>query len=237
MTEKSISNSLIKRLVKDISDIIKTPLEDEGIYYKHDDENIKEGYAMIIGPENTPYQYGSYFFKFIYPDNYPYLPPKVLFLTNKANVRFNPNLYRNGKCCLSLLNTWSGEQWSSCQSIRTILLNLLLLFNNKPLLNEPGILESHRDFETYNTVLNYYNIDACIYDLISNNIQENSEFKKIYKMFKLIVEKNYIKNKKKIIESVKHWKYSNDIKYTISLYKMEGTCKFSELYKKVQKLN
>ena len=28
-----------------------------------------------------------------------------LYLTNNYNVRFHPNLYRNGKCCLSILNT------------------------------------------------------------------------------------------------------------------------------------
>ena len=141
-----IINTCVKRIIKDITEIIKSPLEPEGIYYKHDDNNILLGYALIIGPNNTLYKYGFYFFKFEFPNNYPNSPPKVTFLTNMNNIRFHPNLYRNGKCCLSLLNTWSGEQWSACQSIKTILLNLLILFDNKPLLHEPGILESHRDF-------------------------------------------------------------------------------------------
>ena len=46
------------------------------------------------------------------------------------------NLYKNGKVCISLLNTWQGEQWSSCQNISTILLNLVALLNNTPLLND-----------------------------------------------------------------------------------------------------
>ena len=41
----------------------------------------------------------------------------MLNVSNKigsGTVRFNPNLYQNGKVCLSLLGTWSGgvdEQW------------------------------------------------------------------------------------------------------------------------------
>ena len=80
-----------------------------------------------------------FFFKFRYPDDYPYSPPHVEFLTNNDKVRFNPNLYRNGKVCISILNTWTGPQWSSCQNISSVLLTLVTLFHNKPLLNEPGL--------------------------------------------------------------------------------------------------
>ena len=47
-----------KRLAKDVIDIIKNPLQDNGIYYKHDDDDMLKGYALIIGPEETIYNYG-----------------------------------------------------------------------------------------------------------------------------------------------------------------------------------
>ena len=106
---KNISKETIKRLIRDVKDIIKNPLTDNGIYYKHDDTDMLKGYAMIVGPEDTPYFGGFYFFKFKYPDNYPHSPPKVFFCTNGDGIRFNPNLYTNGKVCVSLLNTWSGD--------------------------------------------------------------------------------------------------------------------------------
>ena len=34
------------------TELEKNPLENNGIYYKHDEDNILRGYAMIIGPEN-----------------------------------------------------------------------------------------------------------------------------------------------------------------------------------------
>ena len=140
----------LRRLVKDVSNIIKSPLTEQGIYYSHSEDNLLEGHALIFGPEDTIYANGCYFFKFSYPTDYPFTPPKVTYLTNNGSTRFNPNLYRNGKVCISLLNTWKGEQWTSCQTISTILLTLTTLFHNKPLLNEPGISEQHKHFTQYN---------------------------------------------------------------------------------------
>ena len=150
-----LKKDTIQRLVNDVSEIIKHPLEEHGIYYIHNEENILEGHALIIGPENTPYAYGYYLFRFIFPTTYPYDPPRLVYLTNDGITRFNPNLYRNGKVCLSLLNSWRGEQWTSCQTIRTVLLNLVTLFHNKPLLNEPGIKEDYKYFKKYNQIIKF----------------------------------------------------------------------------------
>jgi len=38
------------------------------------------------------------------PPDYPIRPPRVkLLTTGNKEVRFNPNLYKNGKVCLSIL--------------------------------------------------------------------------------------------------------------------------------------
>ena len=37
-----------KRLLKDVIHINKHPLHDQGIFYIHDSNNIKKGYALII---------------------------------------------------------------------------------------------------------------------------------------------------------------------------------------------
>lgn len=52
-----------KRLLKDVKDIYKNPLHDQGIYYIHDETNMKKGYAVVFGPSDTLYQYGAYFFR------------------------------------------------------------------------------------------------------------------------------------------------------------------------------
>lgn len=155
-----------KRLIKDICDIVKSPLTDQGIFYTHDEENMLNGYAMIIGPEDTVYEHGFYFFKFTFSNQYPFVPPVVTFCTSDGRTRFNPNLYVNGKVCLSILNTWKGEQWTSCQTIRSILLTIVSILNNEPLLNEPGIKKSHVDFKNYNDIIRYKNYNIALLGML-----------------------------------------------------------------------
>lgn len=186
-----------KRLLKDIVDIIKNPLEDQGIYYKQDETNIQRAWALIIGPKDTLYANGYYLFEFMFPKEYPYVPPKVLFKTNNNNIRFHPNLYRNGKVCLSILNTWRGEQWTSCQSIKTVLLTLVTLFHNKPLLNEPGISETYKYFKHYNDIIQFSNYNIAILDILKEKISYD-----VFSHFKNIIRENFIKNKSLILETL-----------------------------------
>jgi ubiquitin-protein ligase len=164
--ETFISENNKKRLIKDIVDIMKTPLTEHGIFYTHDQNDMFKGYAILIGPEDTPYSYGIYCFNLDFPTNYPYSPPKLTYLTNDGVTRFNPNLYRNGKVCLSILNTWKGEQWTACQTIRSVLLTLITILHNKPLLNEPGINESNKSFLPYNRIIEYMNFKTSIIKII-----------------------------------------------------------------------
>ena len=170
MTQKNgsvfISKETVSRLTKDIVYIAKNPLEDHGIYYTHDECDMLKGYAMIVGPSDTPYFGGYYLFEFAFPYDYPYSPPKLTYLTNDGNVRFNPNLYTNGKVCISILNTWHGEQWSSCQTISSILLTLCTVLNKNPLINEPGITVNHPEISKYNLSIEFSNIAVAICDQI-----------------------------------------------------------------------
>lgn len=61
-------------------------------------------HALITGPFDTPYEGGFFYFLIRCPPDYPIRPPRVkLMTTGGGQVRFNPNLYRNGKVCLSIL--------------------------------------------------------------------------------------------------------------------------------------
>lgn len=154
---KGLTEQAQRRLVKDIASLYRDPLTEQGIYYQHDSDNMNLGYAMIIGPKDTPYSHGFFLFKFEIPTLYPNLPPRVTYLTQdtKERTRFNPNLYTNGYVCLSVLNTWKGEGWTSCQTIRSVLMTLVTVLNDTPLCNEPNIGKSHPDFHKYNDILRY----------------------------------------------------------------------------------
>jgi ubiquitin-conjugating enzyme E2 Z len=163
-----ISKDAMRRIISDIKEIKANPLTAHGIYYEHDDTDLLKGRALIIGPQGTPYADGFYFFKFQFPANYPHAPPEVQFCTNDGSTRFNPNLYRSGKVCLSILNTWKGDQWSGCQTISSVLLAICTVFTDAPLLNEPGVTKDHADFLAYNKIIAYKNIQVAIFGMLSN---------------------------------------------------------------------
>ncbi|CAL9218756.1 unnamed protein product, partial [Arabidopsis halleri] len=97
--------------------------------------------AVIIGAEGTPYHDGLFFFDIQFPDTYPSVPPKVHY--HSGGLRINPNLYKCGKVCLSLIRTWTGktrEKWLPKESTMLQLLVSIqaLILNEKPYFNEPG---------------------------------------------------------------------------------------------------
>jgi ubiquitin-protein ligase len=153
-----LSKQTIKRIISDVKDLMKSSLEDEGIYYHHDEDDILKGYALITGPKDSLYYGGSYLYTFTFPMDYPHSPPVAYYHTNDGETRFHPNMYKSGKVCLSILNTWRGEPWSGCQTIRSVLLTILSVFDDKPFLHEPGITESHSNFQLYHDIIFYKNL-------------------------------------------------------------------------------
>ena len=196
-----ITKGTVNRLLKDVKQIILNPLTENGIYYIHDDEDMLKGYALITGPSETPYFSGYYFFELNYPVDYPHSPPKVKYLTNGNNVRFNPNLYKCGKVCISLLNTWRGEQWTSCQTISSVLLTLCTLLCKDPLLNEPSVTKTHNDFKNYTTIIEYSNIDVAICDIIR---KKKGVYIELFESFYPFIKDNFLQNYTKLVEFVEN---------------------------------
>ena len=158
----AISRTSIKRLIRDVRNLLSTPLTEHGIHYQHSDEDVLKGQALIIGPSGTPYAGGFYLFDIAYPPDYPHKPPVVMFRTNDGRTRMNPNLYKCGKVCVSILNTWKGDAWTGCQTISTMLLALVSLLNSNPRLNEPGVAPTNPDCPTYNRIMAYKNVEVAM---------------------------------------------------------------------------
>lgn len=201
------------------------------IFYIHDEDDLFKGYALIFGPKDTLYENGAYFFSFKFTTNYPFEPPKVKFLTGDNVTRFHPNLYRNGKVCLSILNTWKGEQWTSCQSIRSILLTIISIFDNKPLLHEPGITEKYKDFKNYNEIVKYKNIDIAILKYYKKSkIKILFKDKNIFNFFYEKIKNNIEKEKKNIQQKIDENENINIFCKT-TIYNMEHTLNYTFLKK------
>ena len=229
---KFVTKETVNRLLKDVKEIMKNPLTDNGIYYIHDDTEMLKGYALIIGPEGTPYFGGNYFFEFNYPMDYPHSPPKVTYCTNGENVRFNPNLYKCGKVCVSLLNTWRGDQWTSCQTISTVLLTLCTLLCEDPLLNEPGVTKTHQDFNKYTRIIECANVKIAVCDILN---KKEGIYLPFFDLFYHYVKENFIKNYDKLLSFVEKKQMETSEKETIgtNLYSSSYIVDYKALHEKL----
>ncbi|KAJ6485001.1 ubiquitin conjugating enzyme family protein [Mycena vitilis] len=111
------------------------------IFLRIDETRVDVIKALITGPEGTPYYNGCFLFDIFLGPNYNQSPPSVKYMTtNGGKYRFNPNLYADGKVCLSLLGTWQGPGWVSGRStLLQVLISIQsMILCEEPYLNEPG---------------------------------------------------------------------------------------------------
>eukprot|EP01061_Rhynchopus_euleeides_P008006 TRINITY_DN1706_c2_g1_i2.p1 TRINITY_DN1706_c2_g1~~TRINITY_DN1706_c2_g1_i2.p1 ORF type:complete len:582 (+),score=187.47 TRINITY_DN1706_c2_g1_i2:170-1747(+) len=139
-----MANSCAFRVQKDLKEVMQSPNTDSPpIYVTCVEDKLDHVVAMMVGPPQTPYHFGFFSFDMRFPQTYPNEPPKVkISTTDFGRVRFNPNLYADGKVCLSILGTWRGETseiWRSAYSVGYVLNAIQsLIMNAEPYHNEPG---------------------------------------------------------------------------------------------------
>ncbi|GAW22932.1 hypothetical protein ANO14919_124790 [Xylariales sp. No.14919] len=135
-----MADQSIIRITKEIGEIQKN--SDLSLAVAFRDRDVRNVKAMIIGPHETPYEFGFFEFSFKFNKDYPRKSPAVTCTTtNGGRCRFNPNIYASGKVCLSILGTWRGEpgeEWSAAQGLESILISIQSLMSSNPYENEPG---------------------------------------------------------------------------------------------------
>jgi ubiquitin-protein ligase len=162
---------------------------------------------MIVGPKDTPYHNGLFEFHAYFPDNYPSAVPKVLInTTDNDKVRFNPNLYSNGKVCLSLLGTWQGDKGESwIPEISTFFQVILsiqsLILVDDPYFNEPGYErsmntpEGKKHSSLYNENIRYETVRVAMIGMLKHKD----------KNYDVFIEQHFKLKKAEIIEVVDKW--------------------------------
>jgi ubiquitin-protein ligase len=215
-----MKKALLRILNKDIKSVEN--LQD--IKVNFDENDMFNAQAYIIGPVGTIYENSILLFSIHFPKNYPFAPPNVLYKPIN-NIRIHPNLYQNGKVCLSFLGTWSGPGWTSVMDISSILLSIQSLLCENPLRNEPGYENIKGTLnENYNIVIQYNSINSLIIDSY-NNLPE------IYNYFKEDFKKHIIEKKEYILKKINdNINIDNNIK--LSIYGINENVNYLKLKKK-----
>jgi len=94
-------------------------------------DNIQEWEVYVIGPPDTYYEKGVYKAVMKFPDEYPIKPPTLRF----ACDIFHPNIYRDGKVCISTLQTGpngrdTGQFWRPILGVDQALLSVVSLLSD-----------------------------------------------------------------------------------------------------------
>ena len=160
---EGMARTKLKRLMRELGKLGQSgedgegalPVNAEASVFMVRDENrmdvlkcLISGPADVLGPSETPYAGGLFEFHVFIPPDYPQVSPLVnLQTTGDGTFRFNPNLYSDGKVCLSLLGTWHGEGWvvptagnaNSGSTLLQVLVSIQsIIMVSKPYFNEPG---------------------------------------------------------------------------------------------------
>ncbi|KAK7468727.1 hypothetical protein VKT23_003230 [Stygiomarasmius scandens] len=102
--------------------------------------------CLIIGPHNTPYEDAPFVIDWMLDSNFPNSPPLAHFLSwTNGNGRVNPNLYEEGKVCLSILGTWAGDKNETWSASRSSLLQAFISIQGLVLVKEPWFCEPAYD--------------------------------------------------------------------------------------------
>ena len=112
-------NPATKRLQKEIEELAKEPSTEFHACPQEDD--IFDWHFTVAGPKDTEYEGGVYHGRIIFPAEYPFKPPSVIFLT--PNGRFQLHT----KICLSITG-YHPEHWQPAWGVRTALLALISFF-------------------------------------------------------------------------------------------------------------
>ena len=121
------------------------------------DDDLFNWEGTIIGPSDSPYSGGLFNLSIVFPENYPFKPPKIKFMTKILH----PNINRHGSICLDILNV----SWSPVLNISKVLLSICSLLND-PNENDPlnsSIAKIYKeDRNKYNTLVRNYTLTHAL---------------------------------------------------------------------------
>ena len=128
----------LRRIQRELLDLQKDPPSHISAGPAGDGSDLFKWSGTIMGPADSPYAGGLFKLEIHFPPDYPFKPPKMVFLTKI----YHPNIHPNGAICLDILK----DQWSPALTMTKVLLSLTsLLCDPNP--KDPLVLDVAQLYE------------------------------------------------------------------------------------------
>lgn len=134
----------LRRLQNEVSYLQSNKSDFENIF-KIDmvNDDMFHWVAILYGPKDTLYEGYQFKLDIKIPDNYPFSPPTVKFVTPIEHLNVN----KNGDICLDILK---NDGWAASQSIKSVMISIGVLLgcpNPQDPFN-PDLAQKYRNSES-----------------------------------------------------------------------------------------
>ncbi|KAJ3435628.1 ubiquitin-conjugating enzyme e2 7-like [Anaeramoeba flamelloides] len=146
MSDNSIAALLLTKQFKELQ---KNPVE--GFSAGLRKGNPFEWDILVMGPPDTIFEGGYFKAELIFSNEYPNNPPTMKFLSDM----WHPNIYSDGKVCISILHPpgedeWgyekASERWLPIHTVETILISVISMLAS-PNCESPANIDASVDFK------------------------------------------------------------------------------------------
>ncbi|CAG2100535.1 unnamed protein product [Medioppia subpectinata] len=147
---------MMKRLLKELQQV-KEEKDFKMDAVVHKDSRGVEDWSKwdvyVTGAQGSIYEGHVLHAKMTFPSRYPNLPPTFTFVTKM----FHPNVYSNGKVCISILHTANDNpydsyaanySWTAVQTVRTVCISIISLLAD-PNIKSPANIDASNMFRDH----------------------------------------------------------------------------------------
>lgn len=148
----------LKRLQAELRQIMKEPNYFFSVF--PDENNFHKWNVILIGPSDTIFEGANIKAEIDFPTEYPNRAPQFKFVT----PLFHPNIYSDGKVCISILHEGVdefgyesiSERWNPSQSVNTILISIISMLS-APNFESPANVDASKmwreNFDEYKKII------------------------------------------------------------------------------------
>ena len=154
----------VKRLQSELKQMYKEP---NYFFSASPTDNMFKWNIIIIGPPDTPFEGALINATMEFPNEYPTKAPLFKFTT----PMFHPNIYPDGKVCISILHEgvdeWGyehiSERWNPSQSINSVLMSIISMLSS-PNFESPANVDASKMWRE-----NYSEYKKIIYKMVADS--------------------------------------------------------------------